>query len=55
MSPAQEAADLLRQLGVDASDGDLESFSPIDGKPIGRVRTGDPAAAAANAAEAFQR
>ena len=53
MSPAQEAADLLRQLGVDATGGDLESFSPIDGKAIGRVRTGNPAQAAAKAAEAF--
>ena len=53
MSPAQEAAELLRQLGVDATDGDLESFSPIDGKPMGRVRTGDPAAAAERAQQAF--
>ena len=55
MTPAQEAAELLRQLGVDATDGDLESFSPIDGKPIGRVRTGDPAAAAKMARQAFLR
>ena len=55
MTPAQEAAGLLRQLGVDAREGDLESCSPIDGKPIGRVRTGDPAAAAAAAQQAFLR
>jgi aldehyde dehydrogenase (NAD+) len=55
LSPAQEAADLLRQLGVDATDGTLESCSPIDGKPIGRVRTGDPAAAAGAAHQAFLR
>jgi aldehyde dehydrogenase (NAD+) len=55
VNPAQEAADLLRQLGVDATTGDLESLSPIDGKPIGRVRTGDPAAAAEAAQQAFLR
>jgi aldehyde dehydrogenase (NAD+) len=53
--PAQEAADLLRQLGVDATSGDLESFSPIDGRPIGRVRIGDPAAAAVAAEQAFRQ
>jgi aldehyde dehydrogenase (NAD+) len=55
LTPAQETADLLRQLGVDASDGDLESSSPIDGKPIGRVRSGDPSAAAEAAQQAFLR
>ncbi|HET7708220.1 MAG TPA: aldehyde dehydrogenase family protein [Sphingomicrobium sp.] len=55
MSPAQEAAELLRQLGVDATSGDLESVSPISGQPIGRVMTGDPAAAGASAHDAFLR
>ena len=55
MTPAQEAGDLLRQLGVDAISGDLESFSPIDGQPIGRIWTGDPDLAAKAAEEAFQR
>ncbi len=41
MSPAEEAAAILKQLGVDASDGDLISYSPIDGSEIGRVRIGD--------------
>ena len=52
MSPAEEAASILEQLGV-ASGGDLVSFSPIDGREIGKVQTGDPGAAARNAAEAF--
>ena len=40
MSPAEEAAAILKNLGV-ASNGDLASFSPIDGSEIGRVRVGD--------------
>ena len=52
MSPAEETATLLREFGL-ASAGDLASFSPIDGAEIGRVATGDPAAACAAAAEAF--
>lgn len=47
MSPAEETASILKQLGVDAAEGDLTSRSPIDGSEIGRVRTGDPAGAAA--------
>lgn len=54
MTPVEEAASILKQFGVDASRGDLASFSPIDGSEIGRVSTGDPAAAAAGAAEAFK-
>jgi aldehyde dehydrogenase (NAD+) len=53
MSPAEEAALLCGHFGVDASSGELESRSPIDGQPIGRVRTGDPAAACERAARAF--
>ena len=52
MSPAEEAADLLRQFGL-ASAGDLVSFSPIDGAEIGRVASGNPARAAERAAKAF--
>ena len=52
MSPAEETAALLRELGVDSS-GDLVSLSPIDGAEIGRVCVGDPKAAADCAANAF--
>ena len=54
MTPAEEAADLLKLAGVD-SGGKLVSYSPIDGKPIGRVTAGDPDQAATRAAEAFLR
>ncbi|MEO6256982.1 MAG: aldehyde dehydrogenase family protein [Sphingomicrobium sp.] len=53
MSPAEETANILRQLGVDGTSGDLVSFSPIDGQPIGRVAAGDPAAAGERAVTAF--
>lgn len=53
MTPAEEAASILKQFGVDASDGDLVSFSPIDGSEIGRVRTGDASSAARRAATSF--
>ena len=53
MSPADDAAAVLEQLGVEASDGDLVSTSPIDGQPIGRVAAGDPAAACDRAEGAF--
>jgi aldehyde dehydrogenase (NAD+) len=52
MSPAEEAARLLELAGVDCA-GELVSFSPIDGKPIGSVAPGDPELAAARAAAAF--
>ncbi|GAA4720650.1 aldehyde dehydrogenase family protein [Sphingomonas lutea] len=52
MSPAEDAAAILQQLGV-ASAGDLASHSPIDGKEIGRVQSGDPARAAELAQAAF--
>ena len=54
MSPAEEAASILQQLGVDATDGDLQSFSPIDGSEIGRVKTGDPASVVDAATFAFE-
>ena len=53
MSPTEETAKLLEQLGVDALTGELVSFSPIDGKPIGRVAIGDPAKAVERASKAF--
>ncbi len=52
MTPAEETAELLLEFGV-ASEGDLVSFSPIDGAEIGRVATGDPARAAEAAEAAF--
>jgi L-aminoadipate-semialdehyde dehydrogenase len=53
MSPADEAAVVLVQLGVDATAGELVSCSPIDGQEIGRVPVGGPGAAASRAADAF--
>jgi aldehyde dehydrogenase (NAD+) len=55
MSPAEEAASILKELRVDADGGDLVSLSPIDGSEIGRVRTADPAEAARAAVEAFEQ
>ena len=52
MTPAEEAAQILQLAGVDCG-GRLVSYSPIDGKPIGRVTVGDPDQAAARAAAAF--
>ena len=54
MTPAEETASILRQFGVDAADGDLASFSPIDGCEIGRVRTSEASEASARAAAAFE-
>jgi len=53
MTPAEETASILKDLGVDASAGNLASFSPIDGGEIGRVRTGDASGASARAVSAF--
>ena len=52
MNPADEAAELLQLAGVESA-GRLVSYSPIDGKPIGRVTCGDPEAACARAVDAF--
>jgi len=52
MNPAEEAASILKDLGV-LPEGDLASFSPIDGSEIGRVRVGDASAAAGRAQDAF--
>ena len=54
MTPAEETASILKQFGVDGPGDDLSSYSPIDGKEIGRVRTGDASLAGAKAAVAFQ-
>jgi aldehyde dehydrogenase (NAD+) len=53
MSPAEESAVLVQQLGFDGTAGELVSCSPIDGQEIGRVPVGDPEAACARAAKAF--
>jgi aldehyde dehydrogenase (NAD+) len=55
MSPAEEAASVLRELGVDAGSGDLISNSPIDGGEIGHVRVGGADAATGAAAKAFEQ
>ena len=52
MSPAEEAAELLKQFGIQSS-GELASHSPIDGAEIGRVPVGDPGKAAERAQQAF--
>ena len=52
MNPTEEAASTLRDFDI-SPEGDLASFSPIDGSEIGRVRVGDPWTAAARAQEAF--
>jgi aldehyde dehydrogenase (NAD+) len=52
MSPAEDTARILDQFGIE-SGGEMVSFSPIDGRPIGRVAVGDPGAACARAADAF--
>jgi aldehyde dehydrogenase (NAD+) len=52
MTPAEQTAELLQLAGVDCG-GKLVSFSPIDGKPIGRVTVGDPDSACARAEQVF--
>ena len=52
MTPAEEAERILELAGV-SSAGKLVSFSPIDGKPIGRATCGDPEVACGRAVEAF--
>ena len=53
MTPAEEAASILKNFRVDASNGELASYSPIDGAEIGCVRIGNASDAAAKAATAF--
>ena len=52
MSPTEEAGQVLQLLSIDCG-GKLISYSPIDGKPIGRVATCDPDAACERATAAF--
>jgi aldehyde dehydrogenase (NAD+) len=52
MRPAEDAAQILELLGIDCG-GKLVSYSPIDGRPIGRVATCDPEIACERAASAF--
>jgi aldehyde dehydrogenase (NAD+) len=54
MTPAEEIERILHLAGV-ASAGGLVSYSPIDGKALGRVTRGDPERACERAAEAFRR
>jgi aldehyde dehydrogenase (NAD+) len=54
MTPAEEADDILKLFSLDCG-GKLVSFSPIDGKAIGRVTPGDPDRAAEKAAAAFEQ
>ena len=53
MKVAEDAARLIDRFGI-ASEGDLVSFSPIDGSEMGRVAVGDPATACAQAQRAFE-
>jgi aldehyde dehydrogenase (NAD+) len=53
MTSAEEAEQIFHLAGI-TSAGRLVSYSPIDGKPIGRVTRGDPDAACARAAAAIQ-
>ena len=52
MTPAEDAAALLKQFGIESAGG-LESVSPIDGQRIGAVAIGDPEKACALATQAF--
>jgi len=54
VSPAEEAGQILDLFGIESA-GKLVSFSPIDGKPIGRVPVCDPDTICARAADAFVR
>jgi aldehyde dehydrogenase (NAD+) len=54
MTSTEEAEQILQLAGV-TSAGRLTSYSPIDGKPLGRVTTGDPDTACARAVEAFRK
>jgi aldehyde dehydrogenase (NAD+) len=54
MSPAEDAAKLLKRFGVEEG-GNLMSHSPIDGAAIGRVSVGDADDACQRAAAAFQQ
>ena len=53
MSPAEDAAELLRHFGIRDS-GEMASRSPIDGSVIGHVSTHAPGPAAAHSDDAFR-
>lgn len=53
MTPADETREILDLAGIECA-GKLVSYSPIDGKVIGRVTRGDPEQACARAAAAFE-
>jgi aldehyde dehydrogenase (NAD+) len=55
MTPTEEAATILKELGVDATSGELISHSPIDGSAIGSVCVGDAGKATGAALESFQK
>ena len=55
MTPVEEAQAIFGLAGIDSSAGKLVSFSPIDGKAIGRVTRGDPDLACERAAAAFEQ
>ena len=55
MTPVEEAQAIFGLAGIDASAGKLVSFSPIDGKAIGRVTRGDADLACERAAAAFEQ
>ncbi len=54
MTPADEAGQIFHLAGIESA-GRLVSYSPIDGQPLGRVTSGDPEAACARAAKAFEQ
>ena len=54
MTPAEEAQGILGLAGLETGAGKLVSYSPIDGRPIGRVVTSDPDEACARADKAFR-
>ncbi len=55
MTPVEEAQAIFGLAGIDSSAGKLVSFSPIDGKAIGRVTRGDADLACERAAAAFEQ
>jgi aldehyde dehydrogenase (NAD+) len=54
MTPAQEAERIFELAGIESA-GPLVSFSPIDGRPLGRVTCRDHDTVAERAEEAFRR
>jgi hypothetical protein len=54
VTTAEETSQILDLFGIESA-GKLVSFSPIDGKSIGRVPVCDPDAICARAADSFLR